>query len=659
MTSTRKAKHHTLKRVIALALALLFLLGSVPSFAFNTSASSGTGNRDLPDIDETTRMAGVTWVLFNIFGLPMGPVPIPILPDETLKYLLSDKSFIREVEEAAEPFFPPGVKFVYDGKQFIVKYNSVRDIRIGNYIFDRYVFGTKIDYRDFIKWNDYWNQYNINNTSNCRQHYVPFIIYDGKMYIETITGIGNTPAVRDIFGLSGGYMYYFTILSATISLPVLPLDEHWTIEQGDYYGTYVTSTRNENLGLSNIPTAGNRQWLDVRQYAFNAQQGLFPFGGAVKTFEQITAGATPTEIENNLGSFYPRSGQTGVLVVPPTFYAQTGMTFMKYLETLNIDEIFERQPPTLETNNFPVPPELQDPEFGDGGNGGNGGGGTDLTGILGWLDRIYQMLEEIRNAIQLQMYYLNLYLQELPASLNNIGSLLGSILSEIKKVVSNTDGLNGGNGGNGGGSTIWDFLSSLIDLLSFFTNFFDYFLQDFSPPELDIGGELVSAIEIGKTNFWTKLKDLLLSVFVPRQEVIQDDVLALKQKYNEKFAFIPQTKSFIDDFIDLFNDSEDVLQDEIAFKSYIENVSNLDGFSSIVDDDHTNPDLPGYIVINIFGKHLIFDKNEYSVYPFVSTIMWPVYPYRFTIHLIILVFSYTTFSFSVLKRIPKLLGGIT
>ncbi|MCL2071079.1 MAG: N-acetylmuramoyl-L-alanine amidase [Oscillospiraceae bacterium] len=192
-------------------------------------------------------------------------------------------------------------------------------IKIGDYVFDRYEFGTVFE------------DYQLGPSSyNTPFVFVPFFIYKNNIYFEaaSLTYIGHHVAQHNLYvnhphaiwvpavvTMGGGHANFRVLANSN------------SFNTTAYVEAFSGADRYEYYSRSDLP------WVNgtfvARQKNFNTT-----------TIEQITADDTPEFISENLYNFSPNEKGTGVFIVPPTFFEQAGMTFFEYIKTLTPDNLY-------------------------------------------------------------------------------------------------------------------------------------------------------------------------------------------------------------------------------------------------------------------------------------------------------------------------------
>jgi N-acetylmuramoyl-L-alanine amidase len=222
----------------------------------------------------------------------------------------------------------------------IYQYRGENEIQIGEFVFDRYNFGTPIVMNDIMKYSDTFLANTPSNGSNppANLNYIPFFIYKGDLYFETAgtsllqIGFRTSPIFsNNNWSYTGRHLnsgfFYTNLVSITINQ-----ESNVTTS-----ATLRIFTTNDIITTNHGNTNVDRRWLNASQYVRNAQLGSTnPSLNAFRTLEQITAGDSPEFINANLHNFLPGQEGTGVMIVPPTVFTQTGMNFWDYLRTLEV-----------------------------------------------------------------------------------------------------------------------------------------------------------------------------------------------------------------------------------------------------------------------------------------------------------------------------------
>ena len=541
--------------------------------------------------------------------------------------------FKKTVEDTVKSQVPWGYTPKFEGDRLLYNYVSYDKIKIGDFVFDRYHFGVSYSSTQLASYNNIFGQHNASvNDDFAKLYFIPFFIYKGQLYIEL--NRVNEPQFDRKLGhqMWGRYNANGDVLNYSIRTNNLSTNYAFSTQnifrviEKDNYGTIF-----ENITTPFSQTIMESTWLNVSQFA--GANLTTPSSASIATMGQITAGDSPEFINENLHNFSPGQTGSGVFMVPPTFYQSTGMRLLPYLATLNPNEVYTHQPPTTTEHEVNLPDivrallenledgdEVQiviDPETGElsfhliKGNGNittGPGSGECCCDHKGLLEKILDELKKITQ--NTSNFASGSDIGNFDEVLTALTGLPSAIVDAIKDnlvinvdVFSNTEPI----GTSPGGSTIWDFLSDLINLPAEIAKalFGTEGLAGILKPILDF---ILGFVEL--------ITDIFLYLFVPKKGFFETIFANFLLTFNEKLPIINDSMELMNDFTEILAGSEGKTPD-----------FNIDG--------------------ELFGAELnvtLFDLNMFR----------PYLPY---IHGVIIAISYIMFIRKLIKRIPQITGG--
>jgi hypothetical protein len=727
MRFSGKEKSNVIKRFLSITLALLLLFGSLPGFAVKTSAA------------DPRTLVEILLALWNLTG---------VIQDEVLDspqvIHVSGNQLKNDIKDAVRLSRPDSIVKI-EGDRVIYELHDFNTIQIGEYLFNRYNFGTKITREEIMA-----------TGPGVDTLYIPFFIYKGDLYFERGFRISsgfsrfgynvrhgipfaNQPQNEWITAEAARSAGIVDTVSGRAHLQT-DLHQHFIIGLSSNYSTYIECTsRNVNTNVDRVTRINPADnWNNISRFV-RQKNGSNIYDGVSLTTAQVFGNDSLEEINNGLHNFAPNQGGIGVFVVPHNFAVTAGMSFMTYLTTLEPQQVFTQQQPEIETQELELPEELRN--LGDNdtveitidGNGNitfnvilhepGGGGGNchcddckpDYSGFWGWFQQILGVLKSISAAIvalpgkivnSLEVEFVGNLAEGIGQGVAGVfggtevgffDSLTEGISNSISNIINNyvggschcedckpdstasgssrcrscngtgqidipcdvcegfgdvacnhCDGIGcvncddtgvrdcGNCSGSGeikvdcnrcdgkGNTTIWDLLIALINLPSDLLNALG--LGDLIGGIPGLLGNIIEFLDIPKIissvlefldNNIERVFGFLEKLIIPSAGFFENKFNDFDERFNAKIPIVGQGQDMLDNFID------------------------------IVETSGNEP--PEFrIQGELFGTEI--NQNIIDFEPFE--------PYRKTLHNIIITFSYIMFFRSVLKRIPKLLGGI-
>jgi hypothetical protein len=651
MSSSLLKPNTYIKRVVSLTLALLLFVSSVVFSLFSVKTSAIV-DFFMPDVtgigfhsyleakkatttEEESKRVSQSWITSVLRA-----------SFEAGNATMTAEQYKRMMEAIIKEDLPPDSIVKFEGDRLVYQYNDYDKIQIGEYVFERYHFGENI---------------NFSSASSVREEsiiHIPFFIYKGDLYFES--GGINFPTIGvQIFLSHGGGIGYHAM--GTGGSQAITSVRYIRINKEDQFKTSMeTQTLWFNGNLSTVKFDGyhfgNRLWFNASQHTRNFRMGQthvghFPF----IPFSTIIAGDSAEFINNNLHNFTPNQTGTGVFIVPSTFTATAGMNFWEYLGTLDPNDLYTLQPPGEGTGSIQLPSIFADLcdnceikmwyEVHGGSNCDCGGGceetyefnikvngdkcddpPSDVITIppgdccccalnRGFFERIIAELQRIvantSNPVS------NHILWGIVSQLEQVVQELHKIFLELQKITRNTTGLDSS---SGGGGSIWDFLSTLINLPAEIAKAIAAALPniniDFAEIITALTGVPRAIIDLISENF-DSILDFITSLIIPRDGFFEDTFGRMQDRIELKLPIIQVAEDFLNNFIE------------------------------ILSVPVTEPPTLG-ISGEVFGQQIEGNVLDFS----------PIAPFLPYIHGIIIAFAYVGFIRRLIVKIPCLFGRI-
>ena len=587
----------------------------------------------------------------------------------------------------------------WDDNRLLYQYRNVDKIQIGEYLFEKQEINTKIEPGPYIQGMESGKGY----------YFIPFFIYKGDLYFEVRQGDANT-----FFAVQGYHIWkgstspswnYIANVSinagSSFSLGWGPYSSVWILErelfgQSGLFHTMsgVNTSGGDTVSGYQGTAHGDRNgamWYNASQRQRNRSLPVNATAGVYVTSEQIIEGDSPEYVAANRHNFTPDQLGTGIIKVPPEFEIVSGKSFHNYLNGLTAsqqlynDEVIEEREFDFPGMITSVLEQLEDddqveitvnddgtvtivivkggaggddtPGTGDGGGNGTGNGNSGTTApsgfwnsVLSMLNRIIKLLEDIeRNTAELFNFdddwaggeaggtakkpfwrrivdgVGNAVGSVFETGGNVVGSIaegvgngLGSVFGgtgELVEGISNGVGnvLDGIFGGDGTGliGAILDLIKAIIELPVKILNTLglDKLIGGIPGMLTDILGFLNGLVKT--------LTDLFTKLIIPSEGFFENSFDNLQNQFEVKLPVINQSKGIYDDFIGMLGDTPEKAPE-----------LKLQG--------------------ELFGAEINQSVIDFSWFE----------QYRGWFHGIIIAFAYIAFIRKLIKRIPKLIGGV-
>jgi hypothetical protein len=254
-----------------------------------------------------------------------------------------------------------GVPVEIAGPNLLYRNYDFSTIQIGDYLFDRFYIDEEIIVNEF----NYANIHELLNMG-ARQYYIPFLIYNNDLYVESLGFVTPTLLSFENNGYhirqSGNNGIEFSAFGSSSFLPfpygTLQKTQIKITDKDNFsYGTksVITSTWGGVNYESELPSYEHeRIWINISQFARNQFNGAeYPFSGIQVSESQIL-----NDEYRDIYSFDKSQKGTGIFVVPLTFYEIKGK-FWEYVATLHPNNLYKHQPPEETEFEIELPEEWQ------------------------------------------------------------------------------------------------------------------------------------------------------------------------------------------------------------------------------------------------------------------------------------------------------------